>query len=360
MKPMPRLILAGALVTIVALVAACSGSTGGLGSVPSVAPTPSGEPTGPDLTPGPSDGVTPSTEPSGEPTDTPDASGTPAPTATPVPAGATMIVRNYFVLGLEPGSVGLVPFLREVPKTTAVATTAMKSLLAGPPPIKGESAGPSTAIPEGVRLLGLAVKSGIATVNLSTEFDADGGKESMQERLAQVVYTLTQFGTIRSVVFQVEGETVTVFGGEGLVLDGPQTRADYVGQLPAIFVDRPAYGAAFASWRAYRRQRGRLRGDLPGGGHRRRRQDARRPAGHGNVRVRLPRDLRRDGPVQGHEGAVGDAPGIQPVGQGRQPRGRPRVPGLADAGRLIRGTPNRNGPRISEGRFCVAEAISRR
>ena len=247
MKPMPRLILAGALVTIVAFVAACSGSTGGLGSVPSIAPAPSGEPTGPDLTPGPSDGVTPSTEPSSEPTDTPDASGTPAPTATAAPAGATMIVRNYFVLGLEPGSVGLAPFLREVPKTTAVATTAMKSLLAGPPPIKGESAGPSTAIPEGVRLLGLAVKSGIATVNLSTEFDADGGKESMQDRLAQVVYTLTQFGTIRSVVFQVEGETVTVFGGEGLTLDGPQTRADYVGQLPAIFVDRPAYGAAFAS-----------------------------------------------------------------------------------------------------------------
>ena len=68
-----------------------------------------------------------------------------------------MIVRNYFVLGLEPGSVGLAPFLREVPKTTAVATTAMKSLLAGPPPIEGESAGPSTAIPEGVRLLGLAI-----------------------------------------------------------------------------------------------------------------------------------------------------------------------------------------------------------
>jgi len=40
MKPMPRLILAGALVTIVALVAACSGSTGGLGSVPSIAPAP--------------------------------------------------------------------------------------------------------------------------------------------------------------------------------------------------------------------------------------------------------------------------------------------------------------------------------
>ena len=43
----------------------------------------------------------------------------------------------------------------------------------------------------------------------------------MQYRLAQVVYTLTQFGTVRSVVFQIEGETVTVFGSEGIVLDGP-------------------------------------------------------------------------------------------------------------------------------------------
>jgi hypothetical protein len=84
-------------------------------------------------------------------------------------------------------------------------------------------------------------------VNLSTEFDSGGGTTSMQYRLGQVVYTLTQFSTIKSVLFQIEGETVTVFGGEGIVLDGPQARADYYDQLPSIFVDRPAYGAAFAS-----------------------------------------------------------------------------------------------------------------
>ena len=58
-----------------------------------------------------------------------------------------MIVRAYFVLGGEPGSAGLVPVLREVPKTTAVATAAMNALLAGPTPIKGESTGPSTGDP---------------------------------------------------------------------------------------------------------------------------------------------------------------------------------------------------------------------
>jgi hypothetical protein len=69
----------------------------------------------------------------------------------------------------------------------------------------------------------------------------------MQYRLAQVVYTLTQFSTVKSVVFQIEGETVTVFGSEGIILDGPVGRADYYDQLPAIFVDRPAYRAAIGN-----------------------------------------------------------------------------------------------------------------
>ena len=112
------------------------------------------------------------------------------------------------------------PTLSEVPKTTAVATAAMKALLAGPPPIEGENFGPATAIPEGTRLLGLTIKNGIATVNLSTEFAAGTGEESMEDRLAQVVYTLTQFGTIRSVVFQIEGGRYRL-RHEGITLDGP-------------------------------------------------------------------------------------------------------------------------------------------
>jgi hypothetical protein len=158
-----------------------------------------------------------------------------------------MIVRSYFVLGGEPGFVGLVPVLRIVPKTVAVATAAMNALLRGPDPDVARERTITTAIPDGTRLLSLAIKSGVATVDLSTEFDSGGGTSSMQYRLAQVVYTLTQFSTVRSVVFQIEGQTVTVFGSEGIVLDGPVGRADYTDQLPAIFVDRPAYGAALSN-----------------------------------------------------------------------------------------------------------------
>lgn len=231
------------LIAVVALVAACSGSTGGLGSVPTSEPTAFAEPTSPDLTPGPSGGVSPSNEPSTEPSASPDASV--APSASPSSTD-TMIVRAYFVLGGKPGVVGLVPVLRVVPKSTAVATAAMKALLGGPTKVESGAPAITTAIPDGTTLLGLSAKNGVATVNLSTQYDSGSGSDSMHFRLAEVVYTLTQFSTIKSVVFQIDGETVTVFGSEGIVLAGPVGRADYYDQLPAIFVDRPAFGAAFA------------------------------------------------------------------------------------------------------------------
>jgi germination protein M len=239
MKRIPSIVVTG---TLVAVLTACSAGSGGLGSIPTAAPTASAAPTEPDLTPVPSASTTPSTEPS----ESPDANASEPPSSTSAPAG-TMIVRAYFVLGGEPGTAGVVPVLREVPKTTGVAAAAMTALLAGPTADESGEREITSAVPTGTRLLGITIKNGIATVNLSTEFDSGGGNASMQYRLAQVVYTLTQFSTVKTVTFQIEGQTVTVFGSEGIVLDGPVGRADYWDQLPAMFVDRPAYGAALGN-----------------------------------------------------------------------------------------------------------------
>ncbi len=248
----PAILIVGALV---AVLAACAGSSGNLGSVPPPARTPaaSSGPVGSDLTPGP--GVSPgtSTSPSELASSAPSIppSGGAGTTASPAtaPAGTT-IVRAYFVLGGEPGAEGLAPVLRVVPRTSAVATAAMNALLAGPTLAESGLRTITSAVPAGSTLLGLSIKNGVATVNLSTEFDSGGGSTSMRYRLGQVVYTLTQFPTVTSVLFQVEGRTVTVFGSEGIVLDGPVGRvdeADEVDLLPDIFVDRPAYGAAIGN-----------------------------------------------------------------------------------------------------------------
>ena len=240
MNPRHPILTVVAFAVLTLAVAAC-GPTGALGTVPPVPPTPapSVDPGPPDQTPQPSGAPTPSATPGSTPSGDP--AETPTPTSTPA-SGDTIVIRAYYVLDGEPGVEGLVPTLREVPETTAVARAAMETLLRGE--ILADYDRLATAIPAGTRLLGLSIKDGVATVDLSREFESGGGSASAFRRLGQVVYTLTQFSTVRSVLFQVEGRTVTTFGSEGIILEGPQARGDFVDILPSIFVDRPAYGAA--------------------------------------------------------------------------------------------------------------------
>ena len=124
----------------------------------------------------------------------------------------------------------------------------MNALLAGPNDTElGARPAMFTAIPAGTRLLGLRIEGGIATVNLSREFESGGGSASVLGRLAQVVYTLTQFPTVQGVRFELDGEPVEVFSGEGVVLSEPVGRDDYYDQLPTIFVNRPAWGGVLAN-----------------------------------------------------------------------------------------------------------------
>ena len=64
-------------------------------------------------------------------------------------------------------------------------------------------------------------------------------------RIAQVVYTLTQFPTVTGVRFAINGQGVTVVGG--VPVQSPQTRAMYRGYLPAITVRSPVIGARVTS-----------------------------------------------------------------------------------------------------------------
>jgi germination protein M len=253
-----------ALLVAVALAGtACSPASGPLGTPASPATSPASSdrqaptdvaPDSPSPSASPSPTAVPSTTPSEAPSGPSTAPSSPAPTTvasptagpTPSPSpAATTVVRAYFVLGSFTGNEGLVPVLREVPETKAVATAAMTALLAGPRGAELESRPAMvTAIPDGTRLLGVTIADGIATVDLSSAFEGGGGSYSVQARLAQVVYTLTQFPTVDGVLFEIDGKPVTTFSSEGVVLDGPTDRADYRDVLPAIFVDRPAWGAA--------------------------------------------------------------------------------------------------------------------
>jgi hypothetical protein len=117
-------------------------------------------------------------------------------------------------------------------KTPRVAAAALTDLLSGP--TRGErGVGKATAIPAGTRLLGISIANGIATVDLTSQFQSGGGSRSMQLRLAQVVYTVTEFPTVSKVRFELDGSPVNVFSSEGIVLDHPVGRNDYKAFLPS-------------------------------------------------------------------------------------------------------------------------------
>jgi germination protein M len=181
--------------------------------------------------------------PTGEPAETPTPGATATATAqsSPTSEPSTIELNVYFMRG-----EGVATVLRELPETEGVARAAIEALLEGPTGDEIET-GLTTAIPEGTELLDIAIEDRVAIVDLSGEFESGGGTLSMQSRLAQVVYTLTQFPTVDGVQFRLDGVETDTFGGEGLTIDTPADRSDFEDVTPAIFVESPPQGATVSS-----------------------------------------------------------------------------------------------------------------
>jgi germination protein M len=218
--------LAMLLVSALVVVAAACGSDSDVGDGGTVSTTATSE-------------MTTTTEPPQETTTTV-ASDTTTTTSTTV-AKDTMTIRAYFSRDEKMCAAS-----RVIPETQQVGAAAMKALLEGPTRVEKQGGMVST-IPEGTTFLGLEVEDGIATVDLSKEYSSGGGSLSMMMRLAEVVFTLTQFPTVDGVSFKLDGEPIDVLGGEGIIIDHPMSRADYEDMSPAILVESPTLGSTVSS-----------------------------------------------------------------------------------------------------------------
>ena len=84
-------------------------------------------------------------------------------------------------------------------------------------------------IPEGTRLLGASVKNGTATLNFNEAFELNQtvGVEGYIAQLMQIVYTATEFSTVRSVQILIEGEKKDYLGSEGQWIGSPLARSSF-------------------------------------------------------------------------------------------------------------------------------------
>jgi hypothetical protein len=226
MKRLPLMIM----VVSVGLLAACGTQAGELGPVSS-GPANSASPTAPAH----SQPASTAQPPSGSQAPTPTSTSTPVPSATP-PGGTARqtVLQTWFT---RQGKLFVTE--RTVPATAGVGWAALDRVLAGPSAAE-YAAGVRSQIPAGTRLLGLRITAGTATADLTSSFGSAAGPSTMPLRIAQVVYTLTQFPSVTGVRFEINGQGVTVIGG--VPVQDLQTAAMYDGYLPAIIVRNPVIG----------------------------------------------------------------------------------------------------------------------
>jgi hypothetical protein len=122
--------------------------------------------------------------------------------------------RDLTIYLLRDGKVA--PVSRTVVTGPRVGAAAVRELLKGP---SADDGGLETAIPAGTELKSLAITGGVATVELSAPL--------AQVAAAQIVYTLTQFPTVKRVDV----------GG-----DAPVGRRAFEGETPVILVESPLPG----------------------------------------------------------------------------------------------------------------------
>jgi len=160
----------------------------------------------------------------------------PTTTGVPTTVPVSTTVALYFLRG---------PYLGVAHRTLVTGSTpgtsALTALLDGPTGIEA-GAGLSTAVPAGSALRGLTISGGVATVDLNGAFAMPGAPESELGRVAQVVYTLTQFPSVQSVAFEIGGMRPTMFASGAVSLRRPLGRTDVLAALPAILVESPAVG----------------------------------------------------------------------------------------------------------------------
>ncbi len=229
-----RTLRLGLVLGLLAIASACgNGDDSATSTVPPATTTPSSTTTTSDspATTGPAVTTSPPTTPLSTP---------PPPTATS-PAPTLVDVRIYL---LRDERLAIAHRQVEGP---AVLRNALAELLEGPTDSE-LAAGLHTQIPDGTTLRDINLADGLATVDLSRDYERGGGTLSMTARLAQVIFTATQFDNVDEVRFWLDGAPVEFFGGEGIVLSEPQQRRDVDWALTkGIIIDTPSPGAVVTS-----------------------------------------------------------------------------------------------------------------
>lgn len=143
----------------------------------------------------------------------------PAKSPTPVSSATASLVTQPAEVFFTSG--GKLAAVSSRVSTSAPARQALEQLLKGPTDSQH-----STEIPSSSHLQDVSVQNSTAVVSFDAAFFAPDGATGTLLRLAQVVYTVTQFSGITAVRFLQDGRSIDLIG-EGFPLNHPLARQDF-------------------------------------------------------------------------------------------------------------------------------------
>ena len=153
----------------------------------------------------------------------------PAVQATPKPDLSRRSFQStlYYVRVQGNGTPSLQTVTRDIPSADSPLTDTMRSLLSRLSSAELNS-GLMTLIPDGTELLNVTVKDGTAYLDFNdrlrfNSFGVDGFKAELQ----QLIFTATQFSTVKRVQILIGGQVHRYLGPEGIAIDSPLTRASF-------------------------------------------------------------------------------------------------------------------------------------
>jgi spore germination protein GerM len=143
------------------------------------------------------------------------------------PAPKARQARLFFIAVSPDGRIQLKGVIRAIQYEDAPLTSALEVLLKGPSPSEVNQGLISLISPE-TRLRKVYVKEGTAYLDFSESFRFNSlGREGMVAQLKQVVYSSTEFPTVKKVQILIEGKASDYLGPEGVYIGKPLSREDF-------------------------------------------------------------------------------------------------------------------------------------
>jgi len=144
-----------------------------------------------------------------------------------IAAAAAFKVRDsilYFIVINEDGSTMLKKTTRSIRYTDSPLTSTINSLITG---VSSSDINSNfiSLIPEKTKLNKIWVSDGTAYMDFNENFLFNSfGREGYMGQLMQIVYTATEFSTVKRVQILIDGQMKKFLGSEGIIIEKPLTR----------------------------------------------------------------------------------------------------------------------------------------